>query len=167
MTLRTLLRDRLGFDAIYAQSVVVVLCGVILELGAVVLINAIGQDITYFGVMGPELLIFAAAGAYYLASASIGYGLAFWTLQAFGPPALITRVLALLLSPLGCAFIGATAFIAMEDGSFGPNLAGILTGALVISYAPLGLPLLVASFMAARTIKKSRVNAEAVFGGSL
>ncbi|NBZ86159.1 hypothetical protein [Stagnihabitans tardus] len=171
MTLLPLLHDRMGFDAIYAQSVIVVLCGVAIEAGLFIIYLGFSGDLQYARMSSEVLFPLAVVGAYFLVTASLGYGLAFALCQSLDLRPWLGRVVALMAAPL-CSGLAAVVVIAVMEGfnggefDNGPAPVEVLFMATLFSYATLGLPLLAAAVLAARTIRKTRVNAEAVFGGT-
>lgn len=172
MTLRAFLHERLGYDATYAQAAIVVLCGVILEMLALILVDGISSgrlSLRLVRDMGPEaLFFFATAGAYLLVTASLGYGLTFAACGSLDLRPWLKRVIALTVAPLGVSLVTATLLwlVTRSEGDFAPDLAQVIYMPSLSAYAVLGLPLLAAALLSARKIKKSRVNAEAVFGGT-
>lgn len=164
MTLLPLLHDRLGYDGLYAQSVIVALCGVAVEAVVLVLYLALSGDWPNAGMGRSQLFFFAAAGAWFLVTASLGYGLAFALCQGLDLRPWLVRVVALLAAPLGSVVAAVVLNGLLID--YGPSAMEAFIIATLASYAVLGLPLVAAAILAALKINKNRVNAEAVFGGT-
>lgn len=164
--MRAFLVERMGYDAIFAHCVVIVLIGVALEVAGLIAVSMILNGVKPFSfyLPGKILALLAAVGAFQLGTASLGYGLGQLALARLAP--IPARVLSLLLSPLATALAVLGAFGVMKlANAYAPPLGEVALAALIGAYTTLGLPLVAAAIWAGRKIAGERIRAEHVFGG--
>lgn len=158
------LHDRPGYDAIFAQCVVIALIGVALELAALDALRALLIGNRALLALPPrEGVVLGAIAAFFLTTASLGYRLVFGLCGALDPHPGARRVIALLAAPLGPTLAGVV--MSAFDSPYGPGASQTFLLGLVLSYATLGLPLIAAAIWAGRKIAGQSLRAEHVFGG--